>query len=55
MKSLSLTETFADQFVPDQARLVLIGKKDFCWDFNKKGRDISVSHNSHLSSCITKS
>mmetsp|Transcript_43391 Transcript_43391/g.51032 ORF Transcript_43391/g.51032 Transcript_43391/m.51032 type:complete len:182 (+) Transcript_43391:1-546(+) len=42
MKSLSLTETFADQFVPDQARLVLIGKKDFCWDFNKKGRDISL-------------
>lgn len=43
MKSLSLTESFAQQNVPDNACLVMIGKKDFCWDINKKGRNITVS------------
>lgn len=49
IRNLSLTETFADQNIPDGARLVLIGKKDFCWDPTKKGRDITVSpSNSHF-------
>lgn len=43
MRSLSLTESFADQGVPNGACLVLIGKKDFCWDYNRKGRNITVS------------
>ena len=43
MRSLSLTETFVQQRVPNNACLVLIGKKDFCWDYNRKGRNITVS------------
>jgi hypothetical protein len=43
MRSLSLTESFSDQSIPNNACLVLIGKKDFCWDFNRKGRNITVS------------
>ena len=43
IRNLSLTETFAEQHIPDGARLVLIGKKDFYWDPTKKGRDITVS------------
>ena len=43
IRNLTLTETFAEQHIPDGARLVLIGKKDFFWDPTKKGRDITVS------------
>lgn len=55
MRSLSLTESFAAQYIPNNACLVLIGKKDFCWDFNRKGRNITVSIPSYntLYSCIT--
>lgn len=35
MRSISLTETFAQQNIPENACLVMIGKKDFCWDTNK--------------------
>ena len=48
MRSLSLTESFASQYIPNNACLVLIGKKDFCWDFNRKGRNITVSNNFRL-------
>jgi hypothetical protein len=42
IKNLLLNDTFANQNVPSGAKLVLIGKKDFCWDSAKKGRDITV-------------
>lgn len=43
IRNLSLSETFASQNIPSGAKLVLIGKKDFCWDPARKGRDITVS------------
>lgn len=45
MRSLSLTESFVDQRVPNNACLILIGKKDFCWDYNRKGRNITLYNN----------
>jgi hypothetical protein len=57
MRSVSLTETFAQQNIPENACLVMIGKKDFCWDTNRRGRNITVrlSFCNHLYSCIMTS
>lgn len=43
VRQLSLTDTFANQNIPENACLVMIGRKDFHWDVTKKGRNITVS------------
>ena len=37
-----LNETFADQQIPDGAKLVLVGKRSFTWDPNAKGPTINL-------------
>ena len=40
--SLCLNETFLDQFIPDNAQLVIVGKRSFTWDLNLKGPNINL-------------
>ena len=43
IKHLDLNGTFANQNIPENACLVMVGKKEFHWDPNKKGKNITVS------------
>ena len=44
--SLSLNDTFFDQHIPNNAKLVLVGKQSFTWDPIAKGRNILLlNHN----------
>mmetsp|Transcript_7920 Transcript_7920/g.12254 ORF Transcript_7920/g.12254 Transcript_7920/m.12254 type:complete len:96 (-) Transcript_7920:133-420(-) len=40
--SSNLSDSFIDQQLPDQARLVLVGKRSFTWDPNAKGANINL-------------
>lgn len=40
LKSLNLDKTFAEQRVPHECQLVLLGTKTFTWDLLKKGSQI---------------
>lgn len=42
LKQLSLDKTFAEQRVPHEAQLVLLGTKSFSWDLMKKGSNMTV-------------
>ncbi|CAI2381496.1 unnamed protein product [Moneuplotes crassus] len=42
VKHLSMSDTFANQNIPEGACLVMIGKKDFHWDMAMKGRNIII-------------
>lgn len=43
--SLCLNETFLQQQIPDNAKLVLVGQRSFTWDLNAKGPNINLLNN----------
>ena len=45
LRRLEAHQTFLDQQIPDDARLVLVGKKSFAWDLNTKGPNVRLSNN----------
>ena len=49
LRNLSQVEedTFLDQHIPDEAKLVLVGKMSFTWDLNAKGPHIDLSNDNY--------
>ena len=43
--SFCLEETFIDQRIPDNAKMVLVGKRSFTWDERMKGKNINLLNN----------
>lgn len=43
LQKIDPERTIADQNIPDDAQLVLLGQKNFTWDINRKGPNVQVS------------